>query len=228
MDVAEDSDASLTKNFMRVSREQLLEDLVIKDKELGVCKTKQEKQAMPWWMRAIIIIASLVLAMIAVWGIVALVYANRLSKGVTAARLELAALNAEIARRLQLLDDTQRVVYELRNNLASSGGSSAAPALRLAMLQQALDNFAPPTRVVEEHASIRSGGGGGGTGNSSTIIGNENSAGSDTGTGIGVADTSDVQDAIDSREIGIAVPLQTARDTTLSRSQQEQGTRVML
>ena len=138
-DIVDDSDASLKKTFMRISREQLLEDLAVKDKQLGACKAKEEKSATPWWMKAIIVLATIFLLIIAIWGIVALVYANRLSSGVTAARMELAATNAEIARRLQLLDDTQRVIYELRNNI----GTDATTNTRIAQLQVALDAYAP-------------------------------------------------------------------------------------
>lgn len=138
---AETSDASAANTFLRVSRQNLLEDLAVKDEELRSCVARQlkhdAKTTTPWWMRAIIYIATIILVIIAIWGIVALVYANRLSSGVTAARAELAAVNAEIARRLQLLDDTQRVVYELRNSV-NSNLSAAATAARL---QQVLDTY---------------------------------------------------------------------------------------
>ncbi len=151
-ELSDDSDASLKKTFMRVSREQLLEDLAIKDKELDKCKVKVEHNTTPWWVRAIIIVASIFLLMIAIWGIVALVYANKLSNGVTGARAELAALNAEIARRLELLDDTQQTVEELRNKLSESSGTVAT--LRLNQIQQVLDTFGQrPTGTEKEDAT---------------------------------------------------------------------------
>lgn len=151
---AENSDASAANTFLRVSRQKLLEDFAVKDEELRSCVARQlkhdAKTTTPWWMRAIIYIATIVLVIIAIWGIVALVYANRLSSGVTAARAELAAVNAEIARRLQLLDDTQRVVYELKNSV-NSNISAAATAARL---QQVLDTYGERVPQGEAGASV--------------------------------------------------------------------------
>lgn len=153
---AENSDASAANTFLRVSRQQLLEDFAVKDEELRSCVARQlkhdAKTKTPWWMRAIIYIATIILVIIAIWGIVALVYANRLSSGVTAARAELAAVNAEIARRLQLLDDTQRVVFELKNSV-NANLSAAATAARL---QQVLDTYGEQTGPQQQQQGITS------------------------------------------------------------------------
>lgn len=136
----DDSGGSAANAWLRASREQLLEDLAVKSRDLQSCETQKQKTKGPWWVRTLLWAATIVLLVIAVWGIVALVYGHKLSNGVAAARQELAALNAKIARRLQLLDDTQRVVRSL-SAVGQNGQNANAVSLRLAQLQQVLDSY---------------------------------------------------------------------------------------
>lgn len=146
---SDDSDASTAKAWIKSSRDQLLEDLAVKDRDLRSCTKQQQRKAQPWWMRAILWLATIFLLVVAIWGIVALVYIHRLSNGVAAARHELATLNAKIARRLQLLDDTQRLVSQLRE-VGQNPQHTSHVALRLAQLQQVFDQYVAEPTVISK------------------------------------------------------------------------------
>jgi len=115
---------SMADAWLRASRQQLLEDLAIKDRDLRTCSKKVSSPWGPWWVRALLWFATVFLVAIAIWGIVSLVYVNRLGKGIAGARAELASLNDELARRVQILAEDDALAAAS----TSSAGYYSGPA----------------------------------------------------------------------------------------------------
>ena len=134
---------SVADAWLRASRQQLLEDLAIKDRDLRTCAKKVSNPWGPWWVRALLWFATVFLVAIAIWGIVSLVYVNRLSNGISAARAQLATLNAEIARRVQILSEDDALASSA--SLSSNDAQIDAPIEtgRPVVLSETLSDLRP-------------------------------------------------------------------------------------